>query len=190
MNNQFLESISDLVFIKRKQLHNNVDVVIYHPGHFPELNEAILQLYQTEGFKKVIIPSIHNKFLDKNEYEFHSKLLIELGIPEDIIAPIQGDFISVDEIVRGVVEGLSKDDKNILLAGKSFFCKRFLLLATLYASEGQVFDVLPLEDERGINQFTWFQSEKGIARVLNEVKEISRIVNEAEEMLINFKDSL
>jgi hypothetical protein len=94
MNYQFLESISDLVFIERKQKFPHGDVVLYHPGHFPELNKEILNLYENEGFKKLMIPSIYNRFLEKNEYEYHSKLLIELGIPEEVILPIQGNFKS------------------------------------------------------------------------------------------------
>jgi hypothetical protein len=188
MNNQFLESISDLVFIKRMQLHMHVDVVIYHPGHFPELNNEILKLYKAEGFRKLMIPSIHNRFLEKNEYEYHSKLLVEMGIPEDVIVPIEGDFKRVDEIVSGAIRNLTRDEKNILLAGKSFFCKRLMLLATLNAREDQVFDVFPLEDERKINEFTWFSSDKGIARVLNEIKEISRIVNESRPKASSFNN--
>lgn len=190
MYKQFLESVSDLVFIKRKQHFQNPDVVIYHPGHFPELNDEILKLYYAEGFKKLMIPSIYNRFLERNEYEHHSKLLIELGIPEDVIAPIEGNFKRVDEVVSGAVNSLSQDEKNILLAGKSFFCKRFLLLATKNAIEGQIFDVLPLEDERRINRSNWYMSDKGIARVLNEVKEISRIINESEGLISKYKESL
>jgi hypothetical protein len=188
MNKQFLNEISDLVFIKRKQLHMHVDVVIYHPGHFPELNNEILKLYKAEGFRKLMIPSIHNRFLEKNEYEYHSKLLVEMGIPEDVIVPIEGDFKRVDEIVSGAIRNLTRDEKNILLAGKSFFCKRLMLLATLNAREDQVFDVFPLEDERKINEFTWFSSDKGIARVLNEIKEISRIVNESRPKASSFNN--
>jgi hypothetical protein len=183
MTNQFLESITDMVFIERKQNMEHVDVVLYHPGHFPELNKAILNLYYNEGFTKLMIPSIYNKFLEKNEYEYHSKLLIELGIPEEVVSPIEGEFKRIDEIVSGALSNLSRDEKNILLAGKTFFCKRFLLLATLYAREGQVFDVYPLEDERKINQSSWYMSDKGVARIINEVKEIHRIIDESKKLI-------
>lgn len=69
-------------------------------------------------------------------------------------------------------------------------CKRVLLLATKNAIEGQIFDVLPLEDERRINRSNWYMSDKGIARVLNEVKEISRIINESEGLISKYKKSL
>jgi hypothetical protein len=92
--------------------------------------------------------------------------------------------------VSGALRNLSRDEQNILLAGKSFFCKRFLLLATINAREGQVFDVYPLEDERGINPSTWYMSDKGLARVLNEVKEIHRIIDESEELIKKYKESL
>lgn len=65
-----------------------------------------------------------------------------------------------------------------------------MLLATKNAIEGQIFDVLPLEDERRINRSNWYMSDKGIARVLNEVKEISRIINESEGLISKYKKSL
>ncbi len=190
VNNQFFESINDFVFISRKQVFHHIDVVLYHPGHFPELNKKISTLYEIEGFKKLMIPTIYNKFLKRNEYEYHSKILIDLGIPKEVIIPIRGNYNSVEEIVSGAIKKLSRNEKNILLAGKSFFCKRFLLLATLSAREDQIFDVYPLEDDRGINQSTWYLSDKGITRVLNEVKEINKIINKSEELVRKYKESL
>lgn len=175
MNKNYISALSELVFIERKYLFTNADVVLYHPGHFPELNRFILDLYRKEGFKKIMIPSIHNTFLNANEYETHRLILHELGIPEDIIFPIVGEQQTVREVIRNAMISLGQKESKILLAGKAFFCRRFHLLASLYGASDLIIDVHPLEDERGINKNTWHKSEKGIERVINEVKHYAAI---------------
>jgi hypothetical protein len=178
LNHNLISALSELVFIERKHIFTNADVVLYHPGHFPELNRYILDLYKSEGFKKVMIPSIHNPFLNANEYETHKAILAEYGIPEDKIFPIVGEQHSVRDVVKNAMSSLTPDERKVLLAGKAFFCRRFLLLASLYAQSDVLLDVYPMEDERGINKYTWHESEQGIQRVLNEVRQYAAIVEE------------
>lgn len=177
MNPQFFENVSDIIFIQRKLLFSKADAVIYHPGHFPELNQQIADLYHDEGFNHLFIPSIYNNFLQANEYEYHIALLTELGIPVEIIHPITGDFNDGCDVVMGAVRLLDKDMRNILLAGKAFFCRRFLILATLHDDSNKIFDVLPLLDHRGIDKENWYRTDKGKARVFNEIKVINNILN-------------
>jgi hypothetical protein len=77
--------------------------------------------------------------------------------------------------------------KNILLAGKSFFCKRFYLLASIYANEDKVLDVLPLQDDREIIPAKWVQSEKGRVRILNEIEQYSKILQEKSSVLLELE---
>ncbi|ENQ3106886.1 hypothetical protein ACEOWJ_002929 [Bacillus cereus] len=37
----YYSTISDLIFIDRKHLFTEADIMLYHPGHFPELNELV-----------------------------------------------------------------------------------------------------------------------------------------------------
>ena len=83
--------------------------------------------------------------------------------------------------VEGVIESAfsylnGTPHKNILLAGKSFFCKRLYLLAAIYASDEKVLDVLPLQDHRDIIPSKLTQSEKGRARILNEIEQYAKIL--------------
>jgi hypothetical protein len=178
LKRNYISALSELVFIERKHIFTHADVELYHPGHFPELNRYILDLYQSEGFKKVMIPSIHNPFLNANEYETHKAILVEYGIPEEKIVPIVGEQHSARDVVRNAMSCLMPDETKVLLAGKAFFCRRFLLLASLYAQSDVLLDVYPMEDERGINRHTWHESEQGIQRVLNEVRQYAAIVEE------------
>lgn len=177
MNQQFINNLSEMIFMQRQHHFSNPDVVIYHPGHFPELNIQIAELYSNEGFKQLLIPDVYNRFLDANEYIFHKTLLVELGIPEHIIQPVLGDFTDVSDVVLTAVAQLQDDVQSVLLAGKAFFCRRFTTLATLSESN-KIFDVLPLIDDRGIDKDSWYTTEKGRARVLNEFNAINQILNE------------
>jgi len=176
MNQQFIMNVTDMIFIERKYQFKSPDAVIYHPGHFPELNEQIADLYQREGFKQLLLPDVYNTFLEANEYEYHKQLLIEQGIPEQLIYPIRGDFKDGCDVVIAAVRQLDRDMNNILLAGKAFFCRRFIILATLNESD-KCFDVLPLVDERGIDKNNWYKTDKGKTRVFNELKVINHILN-------------
>ncbi|YCA12909.1 hypothetical protein M1D60_09395 [Bacillus sp. AK128] len=178
MNIQFAKLLGEMTFIDREKKFRNADVVIYHPGHFPELNGHILRLYQEEPFKKIMIPNVHNKFLNEDEFFYHKKLLVELGIPEDILFPIRGEAESANDVIRNAMFQIdNKTDKNILLAGKTFFMSRFLLIASLYAMDDVILDVFPLEDNRGLNKETWYLSEDGRKRVINEYQMISQFLN-------------
>src|ERR1700730_13878769 len=103
MNTSLIKSISDLVFVERKGLFTHPDVVLFHPGHFPELNRSIAALYEKEGFEKIMIPSIHNSFLDANEHDYHKKILLNYGIPEDKILPVLGVQKNVNDIIRNAI---------------------------------------------------------------------------------------
>ncbi|GAA0385217.1 hypothetical protein [Paenibacillus motobuensis] len=176
MNQQLITNISEMVFLQRQHHFISPDAVIYHPGHFPELNSKIVDLYKSEGFKQLLIPNIYNCFLEANEFVYHKPLLVEMGIPEELICPISGDFKDGSEVVVGGVSQLDPGMHNILLAGKAFFCRRFMILAALNRTD-KTFDVLPLVDERGIDKDNWHTTEKGRARVLNEINVINKILN-------------
>jgi hypothetical protein len=186
LKQHFLSYINEIIFIERKNYFSRADVVLYHPGHFPELNQYVSDLYQREGFSRLLIPSLHNQFINQNEYEFHKEKLLNLGIPEGKIQPIVGEHKTVMEVVHNAFNLIEKGETNILLAGKAFFCKRFLLLASLYSTEDQIIDVYPLLDDRGIDENKWFTSEKGFQRVLNEIKQISSIIEGSSRELKDF----
>lgn len=127
-----------------------------------------------------MIPNVFNTFLECNEYDYYAPLLVNGGIDKDKIMPIQTS-IDATNGVEGVIESAfsylnDTPHKNILLAGKSFFCKRFYLLATIYANDEKVLDVLPLQDHREIIPSKWTQSEKGRARILNEIEQYAKIL--------------
>jgi hypothetical protein len=181
VNKSTIECISEMVFMERLNLFKKPDVILYHPGHFPELNEQLLAYYKRSGANYIMIPEVFNNFLNCSEFEFYAPLLIDKGVEKEKLVPIRNnqDTKGVDGVIQSAFNFLNNtSDKNILLAGKSFFCKRFYFLASLYANDDKVLDVLPLQDNRDIIPTKWTQSEKGRARVLNEIDQYAKIVKE------------
>jgi hypothetical protein len=164
-----------------KNLFDKPDVILYHPGHFPELNEQLMVYYKQVGAKMIMIPENFNHFLNCGEYEYYAPLLVNEGIEEDKLVPIPNneDIKGVDGVIQSAFNVLNQTSHiNILLAGKSFFCRRFYFLASIYANDDKVLDVLPLQDLRDILPTKWTQSDKGKARVLNELEQYAKIVKE------------
>ncbi len=182
MNEQFTKLLAEHTFKDREFSFTHADVVLYHPGHYTEVNEQILELYQQEGFEKIMIPKVFNKVLEEEEYAYHKKLLIDMGIPEEIIFPIEGKATSANDIIEHAMTHLAETDaQKILLAGKTFFMKRFLLIATAFAKEDMVLDVLPLVDKRGLNKENWHETELGKKRVMNEFQMIAQFLSKYHE---------
>lgn len=179
MNDLTIRCINELVFMPRKYLFDVPDVILYHPGHFPELNKQLIDFYNKSGAKKIMIPENHNSFLNCGEFDFYEPLLMKEGIEKEKLAPIKNNLekAGVEGVIQSAFEYLNHTDyKNILLAGKSFFCRRFYLLATVYANTDKVLDVLPLQDDRNIIPNEWMNSEKGKYRVQNEIEQYGKII--------------
>ncbi|KEK22769.1 ElyC/SanA/YdcF family protein [Bacillus gaemokensis] len=180
MNNQFITLLSEMIFIERQYKFQKSDVVLYHPGHYRELNEQIVSLFHEEGFQTIMIPSVHNSFLNEDEFVFHKEILTTLGIPEKIIIPITGEATITNDVIKNAMLYLSETtvSKNILLVGKTFFMKRFLLIATAFATSNMTIDVLPLQDHRNLTKDTWHLTDIGRKRVWNEYHMISQFLKQ------------
>ncbi|MEY8348105.1 hypothetical protein AALF16_07260 [Bacillus cereus] len=180
MNNQFTTLLSEMIFIERQNQFQNPDVVLYHPGHYVELNEHIIKLFHEEGFKTIMIPNVYNRFLNTNEFIYHKEILVKSGIPEERIIPIIGEATTANDVIKNAMLHLcdTAAHKNILLAGKTFFMKRFLLIATAFSIDDMVIDVLPLHDHRNITKDTWHLTDTGKKRVLNEFYTISQFLKQ------------
>jgi hypothetical protein len=181
MNQSTIECIDNMVFMDRMNLFEKPDVILYHPGHFPELNKQLVTYYKKSGARAslIMIPEVFNSFLNESEYEFYAPLLINEGIEIEKLVPIPANTVTggVEGVIQSAFHVLNTTNhKNILLAGKSFFSRRFYLLASIYANDEKVLDVLPLQDKSEITPSRWTGSEKGKARVLNEIEQYAKII--------------
>lgn len=56
--------------------------------------------------------------------------------------------------------------------------KRFLLIATAFATNNMTIDILPLQDNRNLTKDTWHLTDIGRRRVWNEYHMISKFLKE------------
>ena len=179
MNPVTTNCIDELIFMKSKGLFSRSDVILYHPGHFPELNEQLFNYYRNNDKSIIMIPDVFNTFLGMSEYEYYTPLLTEKGIKKEKLCkiPVYEGEQGVEAVIRSAFQLLNGTNyKYIMLAGKSFFSRRFYLLASIYAAEDKVIDVLPLNDNRGIVPANWHDSKKGRERILNELEQYGAIL--------------
>jgi DUF218 domain len=173
------QSLSDFIFANRRHIFSCPDLVIYHPGHYSECNKEIIKLYQEEGFAKITLSGAPNRFMDgKSEYDVHKPILIEGGIPEhDFIHIAEGT--TIEEIVKNsfrIPQQQGFSIHKVLLVGKAFFARRFLLLGERYAPQDTLVDVLGLVDNRGITKANWMNSPQGKQRVIGELEKIAKLL--------------
>lgn len=176
-----LKAISEFIFAERKNLFSHPDLVIFHPGHYAELNKQIIEFYKHEGFSKITLSSAPNRFMNgRSEYEAFKPILVDGGIPEnDIIHITEGT--TIEEIVKYSFQiPLEKSIlcKNVLLVGKAFFMRRFLLLGEKYAPADTILDVLGHTDDRGISKHNWMDTEPGKYKVIGELEKITLLLQQ------------
>ncbi|MGC5323971.1 ElyC/SanA/YdcF family protein [Brevibacillus sp. SYSU BS000544] len=172
-------AISEFIFAERKNLFSHPDLVIFHPGHYVELNQQIIQFYKHEGFSKITLSCAPNRFMNgKSEYEVYKTILVDVGIPENDIIHITEGY-TIEEIVKYSFQiplQQSIQYKNVLLVGKAFFMRRFLMLGEKYAPDDTNLDVMGLTDDRGITKNNWMDTETGTKRVIGELEKISLLL--------------
>ncbi|MBB6455334.1 hypothetical protein HNQ94_003834 [Salirhabdus euzebyi] len=185
MNEVTIQQINSIVFMEKLNLFAKPDVILFHPGHFPELNKQLLDYYHQFDAKLIMIPSVFNTFLNSSEYDYYRPLLMREGVEKEKLKAIPPNSINgVEGVIQSAFQYINEStNQNILLAGKSFFSRRFYLLSSLYAKQGKIIDVLPLVDDRKITPTSWMKSEKGRARVLNEVEQYGNIIRKQLNVL-------
>lgn len=102
MNNSTIQCINQLVFMEKLNRFDQPDVILYHPGHFPELNEQLLAYYKQEGAKLIMIPEVHNTFLGCGEFDYYKPLLVKEGIKQEKLMAITADQDAkgVEDVIR------------------------------------------------------------------------------------------
>lgn len=172
---------AEFLFMDRQNRFTHADLVIYHPGHYGELNRQIIELYHQERFSAITLSGAPNSFMEgKSEYEAHAPVLVEGGIPSEAIIHVK-QGTTIEEIIRHSFEiprALGIPYQKVLLVGKSFFTRRMYMLGERYAPEGTILDVLGLVDDRGITKENWLHTQKGRERVLGEWNKIGKLLQE------------
>ena len=183
MKHDFLNDISDFIFISDPP--ENADIIFIPGGSYPELPEYAARLYK-EGYAPLVLPSgrysvKHGVFLGSRsnaelypgpyhtEFQFMEDVLIKNGVPSDAILKEdrsqytqQNAFFS-----RAVTDRNGLTIKKAIIVCKAFHARRCLTYWQLAYPETD-FCVCPVSPD-GITKENWFQTEKGVDRVLGEL---------------------
>ncbi len=183
MKHFYLADISDFIFISDPP--ENADIIFIPGGSYPELPEYAARLYK-EGYAPYILPSgrysiKHGAFLGsktkkelygdpyQTEFEFMKDVLIKNGVPSGaILKEDQAQYTQQNAFFsRAVTDRNGLAIKKAIIVCKAFHARRCLTYWQLAYPETD-FRVCSVSPD-GLTKENWFQTEKGVDRVLGEL---------------------
>jgi len=168
--------ISEFIFVE--DTIEPSDIILIPGGSHPQLMEKAAELYH-KGLAPLILPSGgYNPKIPQyaSEWEFLKSIGIALGILEDAILKedqASNTFENAQFSLRVIQENGLKIKKAILVC-KSFHSRRALMTYQAVFPRDVRFLVAPVVDKSGISKHNWFQDERSIHVVMNEVVKIGR----------------
>lgn len=197
MKNRIITDISDYIFVSDKP--EKADAIFLPGGANPELPEYAAELYR-RGYAKWLIPSggisisasawpgVRSKAdLYNGDYQsdcaFFTDVLIRNGVPADAVI---GESRSRHTRDNAFLSRKAADEQGIqistaIIVCKSFHARRCLMLYQMAFPE-TVIMVSPVNCYN-ITKENWFETEKGISRVLGE---LARCGNQFSEDIRNY----
>ena len=197
MTNRIITDISNYIFVR--DIPEVTDVIFLPGGMHPQQPEYAAQLYH-KGYAKWIIPSgkmgvqweTWPGVADKadvytgnyrSEGEFFVDVLTKNGVPRDVILAEYTARHTRDNafLSRKLVDENGMKIKTALIVCKEFHARRCLMLYQMAFPEVE-FKVCPINCS-GITKENWYQSERGINRVMGE---LSRCGNQFVDDVKNY----
>ncbi len=183
MTDRTISDISDYIFVSDEP--QKVDAIFLPGGSFPEQPEYAAELYH-KGFAKWLIPSggvsvklgkwqgvrskadIYNGDY-KSDCEFFTDALIKNGVPASAIIGEDKSGHTRDNafLSRKVVDEKGIEIKTAMIVCKAFHARRCLMLYQMAFPDVKLI-VCPVHCYN-ITKDNWYESEKGIDRVLGEL---------------------
>lgn len=183
MTDRTISDISDYIFVSDEP--QKVDAIFLPGGSFPEQPEYAAELYH-KGFAEWLIPSggvsvklgkwqgvrskadIYNGDY-KSDCEFFTDALIKNGVPASAIIGEDKSGHTRDNafLSRKVVDEKGIEIKTAMIVCKAFHARRCLMLYQMAFPDVKLI-VCPVHCYN-ITKDNWYESEKGIDRVLGEL---------------------
>lgn len=183
MTDRIISDISDYIFVSDEP--QKVDAIFLPGGSFPELPEYAAELYR-KGFAKWLVPSggvsvklsgwqgVRSKAdIYDGDYgsdcEFFTDVLIKNGVPQSAIIGEDKSGHTRDNafLSREVVDKAGIEIKTAMIVCKAFHARRCLMLYQMAFPDVRLI-VCPVHCYN-ITKDNWYESEKGIDRVLGEL---------------------
>lgn len=182
---KIIGDITDFIFVENEP--RKADLIIAVGGSYPQLPEKAAELYR-EGFAPCVLTTgrfTHNLghfrgVSDKidvyskpyiTECDFYHDVLIKNGVPESaVIREDKSEYTRQNaEFSRALVDGKGLKADTVLVVCKSFHARRCQMFFQSAFAESEVL-MIPVDIRTGEGRDDWFKSEKGIQRILGELK--------------------
>ena len=200
MTNRIITDISNYIFVS--DTPTVADVIFLPGGMHPQQPEYAAKLYR-EGYAKQIVPSgkmgvqwdVWPGVADKadiytgnyqSESEFFVDVLTKNGVPREAIIPEYTARHTRDNafLSRKLLDENGIHIKTALIVCKEFHARRCLMLYQMAFPEVD-FKVCPINCS-GITKENWYQSERGINRVMGELSRCgNQFVDDIKDYLLS-----
>ena len=190
--NRIISKITEFIFVADEPC--KADLIIVVGGSYPQMPEKAAELYR-EGYAPYVLTTgrfTHNighfrgvsdkkEVYDKpyvTECDFYYDVLTRNGVPEAaIIREDKSEYTRQNaEFSRVVVAEMGLKYDTVLEVCKSFHARRCQMFFQS-AFDKSVVRMIPVDIRTGEGRDDWFKSEKGIQRILGEVKRCGEQVN-------------
>lgn len=180
-----IDDITDFIFVADEP--RKADLIIAVGGSYPQLPEKAAELYR-EGLAPYVLTTgrftynlghfrgVGDKIdiYDKpyvTECDFYRDVLTRNGVPETaIIREDKSEYTRANaEYSRAIVDEKGLEADTLLVVCKSFHARRCQMFFQSAFDKSEVL-MIPVDIRTGENRDDWFKSEKGIQRILGEVK--------------------
>ncbi|WLR42278.1 YdcF family protein [Bacillus carboniphilus] len=179
------DRITEFIFVETTVLP--ADVILIPGSNHPPLMEKAASLYN-QGLAPYILPSGGYKdHVGMKEYEYLRRLGLENGVPQEAILKENQPQHTLENATLSL-RVLNKENINskkvIIVCKAAHSCRALLSYQSVFPKEAKFF-VSPVVDRYGITKENWAQSERGIKRIMTEVKKVETYFGQQVPNLIN-----
>lgn len=193
--NKIIEEITDFIFTADEP--RKADLIIAVGGSYPQIPEKAAELYKL-GFAPYVLTTgrfTHNLGHFRGvsqkreiysepyfcECDFYRDVLTRNGVPESaIIREDKAEYTRANaELSRAVADEKGLKTDTVLVVCKSFHARRCRIFFQSAFDKSEVL-MIPTDIGTGEDSADWFKTEKGITRILGELKRCGEQTNAAD----------
>lgn len=193
--NKIIGEITDFIFTADEP--RKADLIIAVGGSYPQIPEKAAELYKL-GFAPYVLTTgrfTHNLGHFRGvsqkreiysepyfcECDFYRDVLTRNGVPESaIIREDKAEYTRANaELSRSVADEKGLKTDIVLVVCKSFHARRCRIFFQSAFDKSEVL-MIPTDIGTGEDSADWFKTEKGITRILGELKRCGEQTNAAD----------
>lgn len=192
---RIIDDITDFIFAE--DAPKKADLIIAVGGSYPQMPEKAAELYR-KGLAPFVLTTgrfTHNlghfrgvsdklEIYNKpyvTECDFYHDVLVNNGVPESaIIREDKAEYTRANaELSRKMVDEKGLKADTVLVVCKSFHARRCQMFFQSTFDKSEIL-MIPVDIGTGEGKDDWFKTDKGIERILGEIKRIGEQINSAD----------